>query len=461
MSLHDKLLNEETHKSFKLKKENACSQRDLLYMSSLSAAVLQKSPIKSRLILWIIFGVVAWLITWASLAEIDELTRGVGKVIPSHQVQVVQNLEGGIVSEILVDEGELVEKGQILVKIDDTSFSSSYEESMLHQAALRAKAVRLEAESTGRAFKMPTGDYSQDKQELLNKEHSLYQSDQNKLKNGIHVLKSQLRQRQNELQEVKSKEKKLQRAHDLMQKEVELTQPMVAKKIVSKVEFLQLERRANDIKGELEEVQLSIPRIQSTIAEAKSKISGARLEFQNSAKQEWNDVISEINQIMESNEALKDRVKRTSVRSPVKGVVKRLLINTINGVVQPGMDIVEIVPLQDNLLIETKIKPKDIAYLYPGQEALVKFTAYDFTIYGGLKGKVTNISADTIVDEEGNSYYMVRIKTNKNYLEKHGKKMEIIVGMTANVDILTGKKTILDYMLKPILKAKYNAMTER
>lgn len=461
MSLEDKILQESEHKSFQLQKEKECSQGDLLYMSSLSAAVLQKSPIKSRLILWVVLGIVTWLITWASLAEIDELTRGVGKVIPSHQVQVVQNLEGGIVSEILVDEGELVDVGQILVKIDDTSFASSYEESLLHQAALRAKAVRLEAESTGRAFKMPKGEYSHDEQELLNKELSLYKSHKKKLQSDIHVLKNQKIQRQNELKEIRSKEKKLKRAHALMQKEVDLTRPMVAKKLVSKVEFLQLERRANDIQGELEEVQLSIPRIKSTIAEATSKINGAELEFRNAAKQEWNEVVSEINQIMESNEALEDRVKRTSVRSPVKGVVKQLLVNTINGVVQPGMDIVEIVPVQDNLLIETKIKPKDIAYLYPGQKALVKFTAYDFTIYGGLEGKVTHISADTIVDEEGDSYYMVRIKTDKSYLEKNGEKMEIIVGMTANVDIITGKKTILDYMLKPILKAKYNAMTER
>lgn len=461
MSLEDKVLNESQHKSFQLQKEKECSQSDLLYMSSLSAAVLQKSPIKSRLILWIVLGVVTWLITWASLAEIDELTRGVGKVIPSHQVQIVQNLEGGIVSEILIDEGELVDVGQILVKIDDTSFASSYEEALLHQAALRAKAIRLEAESTGRAFKMPKGDYSSNERELLAKELSLFKSHKKKLESDIRVLKSQKRQRQNELKEIRSKEKKLIRAHNLMQKEVDLTRPMVAKKIVSKVEFLQLERRANDIHGELEEVQLSIPRIKSTIAEATSKINGAHLEFKNAAKQEWNEVVSEINQIMESNEALEDRVKRTSVRSPVKGVVKQLLVNTINGVVQPGMDIVEIVPVQDNLLIETKIKPKDIAYLYPGQNALVKFTAYDFTIYGGLEGKVTHISADTIVDEEGDSYYMVRIKTDRSYLEKNGEKMEVIVGMTANVDIITGKKTILDYMLKPILKAKYNAMTER
>jgi len=461
MALEDKVLKNDDGKSFQLTKEVECSQNDLLYMSSLSAAVLQKSPIKSRMILWVVLGVVTWLIAWSALAEIDELTRGVGKVVPSHQIQVVQNLEGGIVSEILVDEGELVDVGQILVKIDDTSFASSYEESLLHQAALRAKAVRLEAESTGRAFKIPKGNYSKDEKELFKKERSLYNSHKKKLVSDIRVLKSQKVQRQNELKEIRSKEKKLKRAHALMQKEVDLTRPMVAKRIVSRVEFLQLERRANDIQGELEEVQLSIPRIKSTIAEAKSKINGANLEFQNEAKQEWNDVVSEMNQIMESNEALEDRVERTSVRSPVKGIVKQLLINTINGVVQPGMDIIEIVPVQDNLLIETKIKPKDIAYLYPGQAALVKFTAYDFTIYGGLEGKVTHISADTIVDEEGDSYYTVRIKTTRSYLEKNGEKMEVIVGMTANVDIITGKKTILDYMLKPILKAKYNAMTER
>jgi adhesin transport system membrane fusion protein len=459
MALKDKLTVDDDQQ-LKLKKTREYTQSDLEYMSSLSGAILQKSPVKSRLILWVAFAVVIWLIAWASLAEIDELTRGIGRVIPSHQVQVIQNLEGGILSEILVDEGELVEKGQILVKIDDTTFSSSYEESLQRLSSLKAKSIRLEAEATNRPFKA-TEEEQIAMPELIRQEKSLFETNKRQLESSIKVLQQQVKQRKNELKEAQAKQKNLRRSYESIRKELDITRPMMEKGIVSRVEFLQLERRANDIEGQLEEVTLSIPRIRSTIIESQNKVDGALLEFQNKAKEEWNAVVAEMHQIMESIEALSDRVRRTSVRSPVKGVVKRLLITTINGVVQPGMDILEIVPLQDTLLIEAKVKPQDIAYIYPGQKAMVKFTAYDFTIYGGLEGKVTHISADTIVDEQGDSYYLVRIKTDKNYLEKNGKKMEIIVGMTANVDIITGKKSVLDYMLKPILKAKYNAMTER
>lgn len=436
------------------------SKDDLSYMASLSAAVLQKAPVKSQMILWIMLGVIVWLIVWASFAEIDELARGIGKVIPSKQVQIVQNLEGGIVSEIQVDEGELVEAGQVLVKIDDTSFSSSYEENRLRYIELKAKSIRLEAEATGKPFKVDKKTKAE-MTDLILQEESLYYINKKQLSKKINILKEQVNQRENELREAQAKEQQLSTTYKLIAKEVEITKPLVKSGLVSQVEYLQLSREATATKGELDAVSLSIPRIRSTIAEAKDKIEEARLEFQYKAKEELNKVSAEMSRILESGEALEDRVNRTLVRSPVKGIVKQLLVNTINGVVQPGMDIVEIVPIQDNLLIETKIKPSDIAYLYPGQKAIVKFTAYDFAIYGGLTGKVTYISSDTIVDEEGNNFYLVRIKTDTNFLERNGEKYEILVGMVANVDIVTGKKTVMDYILKPILKAKQGALRER
>ena len=436
------------------------SRDDLSYMASLSAAVLQRAPVKSQMILWIMLGVIVWLIVWASFAEIDELARGIGKVIPSKQVQIVQNLEGGIVSEILVDEGELVEAGQVLVKIDDTSFSSSYEENRLRYIELKAKSIRLDAEATGKPFKVDKKTKAE-MTDLILQEESLYYINKQQLSKKLNILKEQVAQRENELREAQAKEQQLSTTYKLINKEVEITKPLVQSGLVSQVEYLQLSREATATKGELDAVSLSIPRIRSRIAEAKDKIEEARLEFQYKAKEELNKVSAEMSRILESGEALEDRVNRTLVRSPVKGIVKQLLVNTINGVVQPGMDIVEIVPIQDNLLIETKIKPSDIAYLYPGQKAIVKFTAYDFAIYGGLTGKVTYISSDTIVDDEGNNFYLVRIKTDTNFLERHGEKFEILVGMVANVDIVTGKKTVMDYILKPILKAKQGALRER
>ncbi|MDX1296014.1 MAG: HlyD family type I secretion periplasmic adaptor subunit [Sulfurimonadaceae bacterium] len=436
------------------------SKDDLSYMASLSAAVLEKAPVKSKMILWIMLVVIAWLIIWASFAEVDELARGVGKVIPSKQVQVVQNLEGGIVSEILVDEGEKVDAGQILVKIDDTSFSSSYEENRLRYVELKAKSIRLEAEASGKPFKVDKKTKAE-MTDLILQEQSLYYINKKQLGKKVNILKEQVSQRENELREAQAKEKQLETTYKLIAKEVEITKPLVKSGLVSQVEYLQLSREATATKGELDAVSLSIPRIRSTIAEAKDKMEETKLEFQHKAKEELTKVTAEMSRILESGQALEDRVNRTLVRSPVKGVVKQLLINTINGVVQPGMDIVEIVPIQDKLLIETKIKPSDIAYLFPGQKAIVKFTAYDFAIYGGLTGKVTHISADTIVDEEGNNYYLVRIKTDTNFLERHGEKFEILVGMVANVDIVTGKKTVMDYILKPILKAQQGALRER
>jgi adhesin transport system membrane fusion protein len=429
-------------------------------MDSLSAAVVQKSSTKTKYILWIFAVFIVWALLWANYANVDELARGQGRVIPSKKIQIVQNLEGGIISDILVDEGEAVEKGQILIKIDDTKFSSSYEENFLRILELKAKMIRLNAEAEGKKFKI-SKQIKEQMPALISHEQSLFNTNRNQLKQQINILKEQVNQRMQELTEVRAKRDQLTISHNLIKEEVRITEPLMLNGVVSKVEFLQLSRQASAMKGDLSAVALSIPRIKSTIIEAKNKILEARLEFQNSAKEELNQVSAELSRNTEAGGAIEDQVKRTNVRSPVKGVVKQLLITTIGGVVQPGMDIIEIVPIQDKLLIETKIKPSDIAYLYPGQKAIVKFTAYDFSIYGGLDGVVTHISADTIIDEEGNSFYEVRIKTNKNFLERDNKKYEILVGMVANVDILTGKKTVMDYLLKPIIKARQSALTER
>ncbi len=433
---------------------------ELQYMAALSSAVLQKNSRASQWIIWMIFITLIWLIVWAYFAEIDELTRGVGKVIPSKQVQVIQNLEGGIVSEILVDEGEIVEKDQILLKIDDTTFASSYEENNLRLLELQAQALRLSAEVSGKETHSMNA-VSKEMKPFIEHERSLYQLNKRQLAQKLNILREQITQRRHELKEAQSKYGQLREDYKLIKQEVEITRPLVKKGIVSQVEFLQLSRQASGIKGEMDSVKLSIPRTRSTIKEAQNKMQEAKLDFKHDAKEELNKVQAEIARISESSDALEDRVKRTLVRSPVKGIVQRLLVNTINGVIQPGMDIVEIIPFNDKLLIETKIKPSDIAYLYPGQPAKVKFTAYDFSIYGSLDGKVVWISADTITDEEGNAFYLVRIKTTKNYLEFEGKKHDILVGMVANVDIITGQKSVLDFILKPILKVRQAALRER
>ncbi|MFC1837903.1 HlyD family type I secretion periplasmic adaptor subunit, partial [Thermodesulfobacteriota bacterium] len=274
-------------------------------------------------------------------------------------------------------------------------------------------------------------------------------------------LKEQISQRKHEYRELTTKLEELTRTFALLNKELELTRPLVAQGAVSEVEVLHLERQASAMQGEIATIKQSIPKAESKLQEAQLELRENQLAFFNKAKTELNEVLSELEEVSASAIAIEDRLRRTNVKSPVTGTINRLLVNTVGGVIQPGMDLVEIVPLEDTLVIEANIKPSDIAFLRPNQEAKVKFTAYDFTIYGGLEAKLEHISADSITDEKGNSFYSVRLRTNKNYLGPESNPLPIIPGMVASVDILTGKKTILSYLLKPVLRAKYMALREQ
>lgn len=460
MSLQDNFVDYSYEKK-DIKKLRTKDTADLEYMNSVSAAMLMKNSLGTKLMLWISCIVIIWLIVWAYYADIDSLTRGEGKVIPSRQVQVIQNLEGGIVSDILFEEGDSVKKGNILIKIDDTNFNSIYMESQLKYNELEAKSIRLLAESTAKPFRASI-TIQKKSPHLIKHELSLYKTNKDQLENNIAIYKHRLRQKRNELKEAHAKLVQLSHNYNLISQEVDLNRPLVKEGIVSKVEFLQLRRQANNINGDKKAIKLSIPRLISVIEEQKDNIKEVKLKFKNKAKEDYNGVKAEMYRIKQANIAREDKVKRTFVRSPVDGTIKQLLVNTIGGVVKPGMDIVEIVPSEDKLIIETKIQPKDIAFLYPGQRAIVKFSAYNFAIYGSLQGKVINISADTIIDKiDKKNYFIVRIKTNKNYLGEGDKKHYVIVGMTASVDIVTGKKTVLEYILKPILRAKENLLSNK
>jgi len=460
MSLQDNFVDYSYEKK-DIKKLQTKDKDDLEYMNSVSSAMLMKNSLSTKIMLWLSFIVIIWLIVWAYYANIDSLTRGQGKVIPSSQIQVIQNLEGGIVSDIEVKEGDSVKKGDILVKIDDTNFNSLYLESKLKYNELQAKSIRLLAESTGKPFRV-TKYILTKSPHLIKHERSLYKTNKAQLENNIAIYEHRLRQKRNELKEAQAKLVQLSHNYDLISQEVNLNRPLVKEGIVSRVEFLQLQRQANNIRGDMKATKLSIPRLVSVIEEQKDNIKEVTLKFKNKAKEDYNEVKAEMYRIKQANVARADKVKRTFVRSPVDGTIKQLLVNTIGGVVKPGMDIVEIVPSEDRLVVEAKIQPKDIAFLYPGQRAIVKFSAYNFAIYGSLQGKVTNISADTIIDKiDKKNYFMVRIETDKNYLGKGKNKHYVMVGMTASVDIVTGKKTVLEYILKPILRAKENLLSNR
>ena len=433
---------------------------DIDLTTDIRASIMAQSPRGGRAIIWVVLLLFVLFMVWAYYSEIEQVTRGVGKVIPSTQIQVVQNLEGGILSEILVGVGDLVKKGDLLLRIDETRFSSSFKQNRVKYLSFKARAARLVAESNGKNFKVPQ-DIMDENPQIGERELELYNSRKREFESTLNILQEQISQRQHEYNELTTKLEELTRTNALLQKELELTRPLVVQGAVSEVEVLHLERQGSQMQGEIATIKQTIPKSQSRLQEAQFAVNEAQLAFYNKAKSELNQVLAELDEVAATAIALEDRLKRTNVRSPVTGTINRMLVNTEGGVIQPGMDLVEIVPLEDTLVIEAKIKPADIAFLRPEQEAKVKFTAYDFTIYGGLDAKLEHISADSITDEKGNSFYLVRLRTNKNYLGPESDPLPIIPGMVASVDILTGKKTILAYLLKPVLRAKYMALREQ
>jgi adhesin transport system membrane fusion protein len=425
-----------------------------------AAADLQAPRGFAHLLLLAIAAFFVAFFAWASWAELEEVTRGEGKVIPSRQVQVVQNLEGGIVAEILVREGAIVERGQVLVRIDDVRAASELRESRERHLALLGALGRLRAE-VGETDVTFAPEVLAEAPDVAQNERALYRARQAALQSELDVLKSQALQREQELSELATRLNQLERSHGLALEELKITEPLAASRVVSKVQLLRLQREVSDLAGELEATRLAVPRVEAALREARRRIEERQLGFRADAQRELNAVQAEAAALHEVITAAADRVSRTEVRAPMRGTIKQLFVNTVGGVIQPGADLIEIVPLEDNLLVEAKVRPADIAFLHPGQPAVVKVTAYDFAIYGGLDAVVEDISADSITDDKGESFYRVRVRTHDNALGKAGEPLPIIPGMTTQVDILTGEKTVLDYLLKPILRAKERALRER
>lgn len=434
--------------------------RDTEFMPEVQGTLLEDSPNATRITLWAALGLLVAAITWAYFADIEEVTKGEGKAIPSSKVQTIQNLEGGIVSEIFVREGQVVEKNQPLLRLDDTRFSSNKGETEADRNSLEARVERLSAEAEGRE-PVFTDDLKKDAPQVVEDQLALYQTRMQRQNSELNILQEQLRQKGQELQEFRAKVQQYRSSLGLVQQEINMSEPLVKAGAVSPVELLRLRRSAVEISGDLNATNLAIPRAEAAVNEIQRKIEESKLGFRSDALKELNDVRTDLNKLTATSRAIDDKVNRTLVVSPMRGIVKQLKVNTIGGVVQPGNDMVEIVPLEDNLLVEARVRPQDIAFLHPGQPATVKFTAYDYTIYGGLKAKLELISADTITDDKGNSFYMIQVRTDKNHLGTDAKPLLIIPGMVATVDIITGEKSVLDYILKPVLKARWEALRER
>lgn len=432
-----------------------------LTANEVNKALIDDSPRVVRITLWAILGFFIIMIAWASLADIDEVTRGDGKAIPSSRLQKIQNLEGGIVAEVFVHEGEVVKAGAPLLRLDDTRFRSNAGESEADRLALEARIQRLTAQLDNKETLMLSPEILNKTPDIANGEMELFASVNKRIQSELSGLNEQLVQKKQELLDYQAKGAQYRRSLGLLQQEISMSEPLVAKGAISKVEVLRLRRSEVETRGQLESVTLAVPRAEAAIKEIESKISETRGRYRSEALSQLNEARTDLSKTEASGKAIEDRVNRTLVTSPVRGIVQQLMVNTIGGVIQPGNDLVEIVPLDDTLLVEAKIRPQDIAFLRPGQEAMVKFTAYDYTIYGGLKAKLEQISPDTVTDKDGKSFYVIRLRTEKNHLGSDEKPLIIIPGMVASVDIITGKKTILSYLLKPILRAKAEAFRER
>lgn len=421
-----------------------------------------KGPRRAAVLLLLaLVATVAAGLVWASQAEIDEVTRGPGKVVPASEVQVAQNLEGGIVAEILVAAGQTVEAGQVLLRIDDTGADASLQELRETAWGLEAAIARLVAEVEDRAPDFPAALVAA-RPDLVERERRLYEARQEELASAIAALGQQADQKRGELAELEAQLASLEKQYALAEEQYRLVKPLEKSGAVSKVEILELERSLAEMEGEMARIRAALPAAAAAIAEAESRIAEKRAGFRALARADLNDRTVKLAALNEQMRGRADRKTRTEVRAPVKGVVKEVKVTSVGAVVKPGDSLVEIVPLDDRLLIEAQIRPADVAFVHVGQPARVRLTAYDYAIYGALEGQVEWISADTFLDEEGGSHYRVRVRTDETSLRgRQGEALPILPGMVAEVDILTARRTVLAYLLKPILRARELAFSER
>ena len=424
-------------------------------------ALIDDAPRIVRLTIWGVIAFFVFLLAWAHFAVIDEVTKGDGKAIPSSRIQKIQNLEGGIVAQIYVKEGQIVEAGAPLIRLDDTRFASNVGETEADRVAMELRVERLSAEVENRPLNITAQARKSVPSQAANEE-SLYMSRRQQLADEVGGLQQQLVQRQQELREFTSKAEQYRNSLNLLRQEISMSEPLVARGAISPVEVLRLRRSEVETRGMLDGTTLAVPRAQAAIGEVQRKIDETRGKFRSEALTQLNEARTDLAKTQATAKGLEDRVSRTMVTSPVRGIVKQVLVNTVGGVIQPGSDMAEIVPLDDSLLVEARIRPQDIAFLHPGQKAMIKFTAYDYTIYGGLEGTLEQIGADTVQDEEKkNTFYLIKLRTNKSHLGSDEKPLLIIHGMVASVDIITGKKSVLSYLLKPIIKSRAEALHER
>jgi len=437
---------------------NISGKRRADWVGDAEWAQIEQEPVRGRALIYSICLVVIALLIWASVAELDEVTRGEGRVIPSRQLQIVQSIDGGVIREIYVREGDIVEAGDLMFVLDKTRSMATYSENRNQALALQARIARLSGLIESMPFLLDL-EVVQQIPDIAQREKEHYDESLAELRERQSVYREQHAQRVKELEEVEARLASARRSLRLAQREYDATLPLVSSGAVSEIDALRLERDISQIDGEISQAEARMGALAAAINESTSRIAESDISFRNAWRTDLSEALAQLRMLNESRSRLADMVESAEVRAPVNGIVQRVFYNTIGGVIPAGRETAEIVPLDDQLVIEARIVPADIAFLRPGLSAVVKISAYDFTVFGGLDATLEQISADTITDERDNTYYLVRVRTVQNDGIDAG--MTIIPGMTAQVDIMTGKRTVLQYLLKPVLRATSNALSER
>lgn len=391
---------------------------------------------------------------WAMLAQVDEVTRGQGKVIPTSKAQLIQSAEPATIRELTVRSGQRVRRGQLLARLDDTQSASELGQIEAETQALSARSARLSAEGTGSSTACSGTDCADEAQ--------LRQVRESALRSRIAALNASADQRRREASEAQATISSLQGSLALAQRQVGMLEPLAAKNIVPQTDLLNARREVNDIQGKIAAAREQQSRSMAGVREAQAQASEAGFSFRQEALNERSQINQKIAVNEESLRGARGRLGRMELRSPVDGVVNDLAVTTIGGFVAAGQKVMEVIPMGDKLLVETRVKPSDIAFIKVGDRALVKVTAYDFSTYGGLDGRVVQVSADSIYDEnEKQAYFNVIVETDRSYVVSAGRKLPITPGMMTDTQIITGRKSILSYLLKPVLKARSDALRER
>lgn len=428
------------------------------------AARSSAPPRLTRLMVTVIAAFLLAFVGWAAYAEVDEIAQGNGKIIPASKTQLVQASEPGIVNEIAARVGQVVHKGDLIIRLDDTASASTLGEQAARARALSVRVSRLKQEQRGE-FSAPLAcpeEIAKLAPEICENEQNLLKARRENFENKASVLQARAEQRRIELKEAQANIARLTSSLEINSKSLELVSGMVKRGLMARTEEIRLEGEQVELRGQLSLANESLPRINAAISEAELQVSELSLQFGQEALDELTQTLSELSVINETIRGASDRVARTDIRSPVDGIVNTLEVNTLGAFVQPGAVVAGIVPTSETLLVEARVSPRDVAFIQQNQSAMIKISSYDFAVFGGLQGEVANISADSLVDQEtGEPFYQVRVATRSSSLVRAGKTYPIIPGMICTVEIMTGRKTILEYLLKPINRARNEALRER